>query len=400
MGQTQPPGSGRSVGRERAADRKQRLTDTGYMRRALSEARRGRGTSWPNPMVGALIVRGGRVVGRGFHRRPGEPHAEVNALGRARRRARGSTVYVTLEPCSHCGRTPPCADALIEAGVARVVFSHYDPNPTVAGRGAEQLRAAGIDVSVGVLGDEARRLNEVFVRLVTSGRPFVTLKSATTLDGCVATASGHSQWITGVPARRRVHAMRRDHGAVLVGVGTVLADDPSLTVREVPGPSPLRIVLDSWLRTPATARLATTLAQGTVFVCREDADLNRRSALEAAGATVWPLPAAADGRPGLTALLERAAEESIPSILVEGGRAVFTSFLQEGRADKLCAFVAPRIIGGGLGLTLPLARERMDEALELHAVRVHAFGQDALLEGYFDPYFASNATELAVVPRD
>ncbi len=385
--------------RRRSAEREQDLRDASLLGKALSEARRGRRSAWPNPMVGAIVVQGTRQVGRGYHRRPGEAHAEIKALERAGKRARGATLYLNLEPCSHHGRTPPCVDAVIEAQIARVVFSQYDPNPRVAGRGARRLLDAGIEVRAGLLGDRARRLNEVFIGTITQGRPFVTLKSASTLDGAVATRTGHSQWITGPAARKRVHSLRRDHGAVLVGVGTVLADDPSLTVRAVPGPSPLRIVLDSHLRTPPGAKLATDLARGTVFACLEDVDQAKSNELEASGATIWGLPGGADGRVDLEALLQRAAGEEISSILVEGGAAVFSAFLEAGLADKLCAFVAPRILGGGRPLVGDFGYRRIDEALSLHGVRVRGVGGDCLIDGYFDPYFDSDPADPAACPR-
>ncbi len=389
----------RASKRRRSRDRERELRDTRHLRQALVEARRGRGSVWPNPMVGAVVVLGSRQVARGHHRRPGGPHAEIEALRRAGRRARGATLYLNLEPCSHHGRTPPCADAVIEAGIARVVFCHYDPNPLVAGKGAERLRAAGIEVEAGLLGESARRLNEVFVCTVGRRRPFVTLKSASTLDGALASAEGHSQWITGVEARRMVHKMRRDHGAVLVGVGTVLADDPALTVRHVAGVSPRRIVLDSHLRTPLSAACAGDLARGTVFACIDAARGEKRRALEERGAAVWPLPPGARGRVDLGALLRRAAEEGIASILVEGGAAVYSAFVEEGLADKLCAFIAPRVLGGGRALVHDLGHRRIDDAPRLSGVRVRQVGADGLLEGYFDPYFDSDPADPAAHPR-
>lgn len=384
------------MSRKRGATEKQDLEDARLMRKALAEARRGRGKVWPNPMVGAVVVRAQgqgnrqRMISRGHHPRVGEPHAEIMALRRAGKEARGATIYVSLEPCAHQGRTPPCADALIKAGVARVVFAHYDPNPAVAGRGAERLRAAGIEVRAGILGTAARRLNEVFIHTIRSGRPFVILKSATTLDGAVATATGHSQWITSAQSRRRVHGLRRDAGAVLVGVGTMLADDPSLTVRHVPGPSPLRIVLDSSLRAPLDAQLCNELARGTIFACLKGADAAKAAELEARGAQIWRLPKDEEGRVDLKALLARAAEDGLASILVEGGTSVFTTFLRAGLVDKISAFVAPRILGGGQALIHDLGLRRMDEALKLADVRVSQVGPDALVEGYTDPYFDSD----------
>ncbi len=369
------------------------LEDARIMRKALAEARRGQHAAWPNPLVGAVVMQGKRMLARGYHRRPGEPHAEIIALRRAGKRARGGTLYVTLEPCSHHGRTPPCAEAIVQAGVSRVVFAHYDPNPLVAGRGAAYLEAAGVRVTAGVLGGAARRLNEVFLHTITSGRPFVLLKSATTLDGAVATSSGQSQWVTGPEARRTVHKMRRAAAAVLVGRGTVVADNPALTVRHVAGRSPLRIVLDSRLRTPLAARLCSDLARGTVFAAIEGADAEKAEELERRGARVWFLPADGNGRVDLVGLLDRAAQEQIASILVEGGAQVFGAFLEAGLANKICAFVAPKIIGGGRPLVADLGRTHMDQAHALYDVIVRQVGADALIEGYTDPYFATDPAD-------
>jgi diaminohydroxyphosphoribosylaminopyrimidine deaminase/5-amino-6-(5-phosphoribosylamino)uracil reductase len=383
------------VSRRRTSRNKEALEDARIMRKALVEARRGYRAAWPNPLVGAVVMQGKRMLARGYHRRPGEPHAEIMALRRAGRRARGGTLYVTLEPCAHHGRTPPCVEAIIQAGIARVVFAQHDPNPRVAGRGAVRLREAGIEVAAGVLGRAARRLNEVFLHTITSGRPFVLLKSATTLDGAVATASGQSQWITGEASRRAVHRMRRDTAAVLVGRGTVETDDPALTVRHVQGQSPLRIILDSRLRTPLDARVCTDLARGTVFAAIEGADAETALLLEARGARVWFLPANREGRVDLLGLLDRAAQERIASILVEGGAQVFTAFLQAGLADKLCAFIAPKIVGGGQSLVLDMGIEQMDCAHRLHDVVVRQVGEDALVEGYIDPYFDTDPADAS-----
>ena len=346
-----------------APDRRE--DDLRWMARALTLASKGLGRTSPNPMVGAVIVRDGEIVGEGFHPQAGEPHAEVFALREAGARAKGATAYVSLEPCNHHGRTPPCTEALIAAGVARVVVAATDPNPLVSGRGLDRLAIAGVAVASGLLEAESRRLNEAFERWITTGRPFVTVKLATSLDGRIAAQTGRSQWITGAPARAQVHRLRAHADAVLVGSGTALADDPRLTARDVPGPwhPPLRIVVDSALRVPPRAKLFDPAAPGGALVATalpEDAPAAR--ALIARGVTVWSLPGA-DGRVDLAALLERlGARDPAPvtSLLVEGGGVLAGALLRAGLVDKLVTHVAPLVIGGdgkpafdALGLAAP-----------------------------------------------
>jgi len=259
--------------------------DRGFMERALALAARGRGMVSPNPMVGAVVVNGGAVVGEGWHRKAGGPHAEVFAFREAGERAKGATLYVTLEPCCHHGKTPPCTDLVIGSGIARVVTAMRDDNPLVCGKGCAQLAAAGIAVEVGLMEKEARRLNESFLTFIRTGRPFVTVKLASTLDGFIADSAGKSAWITGPEARKLVHRWRAWSDAVLVGAGTVLADDPRLTVRDAEGSDPLRVVVDSHLRTPPGAKV---VGDGTVIIAATDeADEGKARALEDAGATVW-----------------------------------------------------------------------------------------------------------------
>jgi diaminohydroxyphosphoribosylaminopyrimidine deaminase/5-amino-6-(5-phosphoribosylamino)uracil reductase len=321
-------------------------TDEAMMRRALDLAALGLGEASPNPVVGCVLARAGRVVGEGFHARAGGPHAEVVALRQAGSRARGATLYVTLEPCAHQGRTPPCAPRVRDAGVARVVAALRDPNPLVAGRGLSLLRRSGIAVETGLLAAESARLNERFLAWSRHGRPFVLLKAALTLDGRIATSSGRSRWITSPSQRRQARWLRRLHDAVLVGVDTALADDPLLL------PSPrtrrafTRVVLDSRLRLPATSRLARTATKRTpVLVASCAPHPGRRRALEAAGVEVLTVPEE-NGRVSLPATLEALSARGLTSLMVEGGGEVLGSFLARRLVDQVALFQAPLLLGG------------------------------------------------------
>lgn len=316
--------------------------DHRYMARALELAGRGLYTATPNPRVGCVIVREGAVAGEGWHERAGAPHAEVNALAAAGARARGATAYVSLEPCVHQGRTGPCAEALIGAGVARVVAALEDPNPLVAGRGLAMLRGKGIDVARGLLEDEAREMNIGFVSRMTRSRPWVRMKLAASLDGKIALLNGRSQWITGEAARRDGHHWRARACAVLTGFGTVREDDPRLTVREVATPrQPLRVVVDSRLETPPTARV---LEGGGVLVVAARKERARIAALEAKGAEVVVLPNSA-GKVDLYALFRELARRELNEVHVEGGFRLNGSLLAEGLVDELVVYLAPSIIG-------------------------------------------------------
>lgn len=354
-----------------------------YMSRALQLARRARYTTQPNPRVGCVIVKDGVVVGEGFTSPVGGPHAEAVALKQAGERARGATVYVTLEPCSHHGRTPPCADALVSAGVARVVFAVQDSNPLVGGRGLERLVAAGIAVETGVLEAEARALNAGFLRRMAGGLPHVRVKLAMSLDGRTAMASGESQWITGAAARRDVQKLRADSGAVVTGVGTVLADDPSLTVRPeewtdwptaLPPVQPLRVVVDSLLQTPASARMLS-LPGHTVIATAEDHDEERAQWLRAAGAEIWPLPTLA-GRVLLRALLEKLREAQVNDVLVEAGPTLASAFLAAGVVDELVVYQAPTLLGSTARPLLDLPLSQMAEQKRLRVLDMRMVGDD------------------------
>ena len=322
------------------------------MRRALVLAQQATGRTSPNPMVGAVIVKDGRIVGEGYHRRAGEPHAEVEALRVAGEAARGATMYVTLEPCAHVGRTPPCTDAIIAAGIAEVYYAIADPNPLVSGKGHAQLAAAGIRVQSGVCEAEAFELNRPFFKHITTGRPFVTAKFAMSLDGKIATVTGQSRWISNAAARRRVHHLRNRTDAVLVGAGTVIADDPSLTTR-LPDLSPdsirhpLRIVADSRGRVPLSAKVFDPDLPGqTVVAATELIPADHRRELVERGVDVWLLPANDDGRVRLSALFDELGRRGILTVLVEGGSELLGACFRERLIDRVWVFIAPLIIGG------------------------------------------------------
>lgn len=355
-----------------------------YMRQALSIARFAEGRTSPNPMVGAVVVRDGRVVGQGWHRKAGTPHAEVHALRQADALASGADLYVTLEPCSHYGRTPPCAKAIIDAGVKRVVVAMTDPNPLVAGKGVAMLRQAGIEVIEDVLLDEAERLNEVFLKWIAHNTPFIVLKTAMTLDGKIATATGDSQWITGAAARRLVHEMRDIYDGILVGVGTVLADNPSLTARldGGRGKNPLRIVVDSEARIPLTANLITDHAATTVIAVTSRAPSEKIKALETAGAEV--LIVNDSGQVDLRRLFQLLGKQNITSVFVEGGAAINGTLLRERLIDKIHVFIAPKLVGGKTAPS-PVGGKGIDalqDALRLRDVAVRMIGGDILISGY------------------
>ena len=358
--------------------------DTGWMARALELAERGRGLTSPNPLVGAVVVREGRIVGEGFHARAGGPHAEVEALAHAGAAARGATLYVTLEPCNHVGRTAPCVDAVLAAGVRRVVAAIADTNPRVRGGGAARLRAAGVEVSLGCGVDEARAQNRVFFTAVRELRPHVTLKCAMTLDGKIAAADGSARWITGEEARREAHRMRSHSDAVAVGIGTALADDPALDVRlGAPWPrEPYRVVVDSAARLPVAARLiAAGTAGRAVVAVTDDAPADRVAALEARGATVLRCKAR-QARVDVEDLCTRLFALEVMALLVEGGGGLAAAFAEAGLVDRAAFFVAPKLLGGAAAPTAIAGAGRpLADALVLDAVRVRALGADWLFEG-------------------
>jgi diaminohydroxyphosphoribosylaminopyrimidine deaminase / 5-amino-6-(5-phosphoribosylamino)uracil reductase len=353
---------------------------------ALGLARRSLGATWPNPAVGCVLVQygdgGPAIVGRGWTASGGRPHAETEALRRAGLAAKGATAYVTLEPCSHHGRTPPCADALINAGIARAVIAIGDPDPRVSGRGVKQLQGAGIAVSLGVLADDAAELNAGFFSRINQSRPLVTLKIASTLDGRIASATGESQWITGDRARSVGHRLRAANDAVAVGIGTVLADDPELTCR-LPGMlarSPVRIVFDSALRLPVDCRIARSARlTRSIVLTGSKADAARRRDLEKTGVEVMEVEPGADGRVDLEAALEALAGLGLTSLLCEGGGGLAGSFVREKLADRIAWFRGPTLIGGdGLASIAAFGVERLDDAPRFVRTALARAGEDTL----------------------
>jgi diaminohydroxyphosphoribosylaminopyrimidine deaminase/5-amino-6-(5-phosphoribosylamino)uracil reductase len=353
--------------------------DERFMARALELAAQGLGRTWPNPPVGAVFVRGGRIVGEGWHTRAGAPHAEVEALRRAGRRARGATLYVTLEPCTHWGRTPPCVEALLPLRLRRVVVAMTDPNPRVRGRGVRRLRAAGVRVTVGPGEERARVLTAGYCTRVLHGRPQVTLKLAATFDGRIATAAGASRWITGPAARALAHGLRDLSDAILVGAGTVRADDPRLTCRLPGGHDPLRVVLAGpRLELPARARV---LRRGTVVVAPRGASAARVAAIRRRGAEVVLLPATR-GRVAFADVVRALGARGVTSLLVEGGGAVAAEAIRARVADRLILFLAPMLFGGdGVPAIGPLGVLRPDGAVRVEVVALTRIGPDLLLEG-------------------
>ncbi len=381
--------------------------DARFMRRAIALAARGAGWTNPNPLVGCVIVRDGRIIGEGWHERCGCAHAERNALASCAKRAtaetaqpaheaadgdiaggaaRGATAYVTLEPCCHTGKQPPCTEALIASGIARVVVGSRDPNPLVAGKGAAQLRAAGIRVDEDVLRDECDRLNPVFFHFITKNTPYVVAKWAMSADGKIACASGDARWVTGQAARADGHELRHRLAAILVGINTVLADDPLLTCRRAGDASshqPVRIVLDSQLRIPVSSRIVHSASSGeallVVATCTTAPE--KAAALKAAGAEVWQLPADADGRVALQPLLHAMGERGLDSVLIEGGSGVHASFFAEDLVDEAVVYLAPKVVGGA---DAPSAvggqgASKMADATTLGAPRVSMIGPDVKL---------------------
>ena len=366
-----------------------RQNGTVYMRLALRLAEEARGRTSPNPMVGAVLVKDGRVIGQGYHSRAGAPHAEIEALRAASESPAGATMYVTLEPCCIHGKTPPCTDAIIGAGIQRVVAAMVDPNPNISAQGFQQLRAAGISVEVGLLEAEARRLNEAFIKHQTTGWPFVTAKYAMSLDGKIATKTGESKYLTNEASRAYVHQLRDQVDAIMVGVGTIRADDPCLTTRlaDQPGHSPHRVILDTHLSLPVTAHVVTDLddAPTTVFTC-PTVNQQKVQQLCDRGVHVQPVACQTDGRLDLHQVLSYLGQAEIMSVLLEGGAEVHGTALLGRFVDKVLVFVAPLIIGGKTARS-PVEGEgiaALHDALRLREVTTQRFDNDLLIEGYLD----------------
>lgn len=356
-------------------------TDERYMKTALSLARKGMEGASPNPMVGAVVVKNGRVVGKGYHKRYGEAHAEVNALNDAGKAANGGTLYLNLEPCCHFGKTPPCTDAVIKAGIKRVVAGMTDPNPKVSGKGFEILKRGGIQVDVGVLEEECGRLNEAFIKRITTGRPFVILKVAASLDGKTATKNKESKWITSEASRLYVHMIRKRVDAIMTGIGTVLADDPILMPRAGKlKKTPLRVVVDSKLRVPASAQV---VGKNTLFVVTEKASGKRVDFLKTQGAEVEVFKPRGE-RVDMALVMKHLGKRGINSVMVEAGPELSASLLMEGLVDKVLFFYAPKIIGGveAPGIVGGAGIEKLSDAISLKDIKIKRFGADILVEGY------------------
>ncbi|ETP70173.1 5-amino-6-(5-phosphoribosylamino)uracil reductase [Planococcus glaciei CHR43] len=353
-----------------------------YMDLALTNAKTMKGQTDPNPLVGSVIVNDNRIVGIGAHLKAGEPHAEIHALRMAGEAARGGTIYVTLEPCSHHGRTGPCALAIIEAGLKKVVIATLDPNPIVAGNGVKMLEEAGIEVLVGIREEESRKMNEVFNKFIETQQPFVILKAASTLDGKIASHTLDSKWITSEDARRDVHVLRSENRAILVGVGTVIADDPELTSRIPNGRHPLRIVLDSKLRIPLDAKVVTdNLADTWIFTSKQH-DPKKRARLEALGITV--IETSGEQRTDIPDVVRILGERSISSLFIEGGGTINAAFLENGLVDKVVLYFAPKLIGGKDAPTFLEGSgfELMKQAVELEDGEFLKIGKDFRFTGY------------------
>ncbi|UCD95073.1 MAG: bifunctional diaminohydroxyphosphoribosylaminopyrimidine deaminase/5-amino-6-(5-phosphoribosylamino)uracil reductase RibD [Candidatus Zixiibacteriota bacterium] len=353
--------------------------DEKYIRLALELAEKGRGKTSPNPLVGAVIVKSGRIVGQGYHRKAGTPHAEINALSDARENARGASLYVNLEPCCHYGRTQPCTGEIIKAGVRKVIFSLRDPNPPVNGKGAAQLRKAGIRVRSGVLRKEAEQLNEVYLKFITTGRPFVILKTAQTFDGRIATGSGDSKWVTGSKARKLVHRLRAECDAVAVGAGTVRADNPSLTVRLMNGRNPYRLIVSTGLKFPRTISLFNDNDDAKTIVATVE---NSARKLNVKNLIVWEIK---KGKGGLSLddFLDKAGQFGISSLLVEGGATLATSFIKSGLVDKHYIFLAPKVLGAGIEAVGNLNIRKMSDAIGYKSMAyIPGYEPDFLFIGY------------------
>lgn len=359
------------------------MSDEEYMRLAIKLAKQAEGNTSPNPMVGAVIVSpNGEIIAQGYHQKAGQPHAEINALKASKGRAHGATMYVSLEPCAHTGRTGPCCDAIIRAGIKKVIFAVNDPNPLVAGEGERRLIAAGLEVIKGICAQEATELNEKFFNWITNKRPFVSIKYAMTLDGKIATVGGDSKWITGEEARTYAHELRNAHDAILVGVNTVLADDPQLTTRMVKGKNPVRLVLDANARIPLHASALNGEAETIIIVSNKADPFKLQLLRQLPKVSVLELPLLATGF-NLQSLMEELSKRQLTSLLIEGGAATHGMFLDAGLVDRVYAFIAPKVLGGANSIAAISGngKQFVADAFTLHNTRFVQLGKDYLITG-------------------
>lgn len=362
------------------------VKDEQYMRMALSLARKGLGATSPNPMVGAVLVKGGKIVGKGYHKKAGSHHAEVAAINEAKEEAKGATLYVNLEPCFHFGKTPPCADAVIEAGIKKVVVSMLDPNPLVNGRGVEKLKKAGIDVKVGLLEEEAKRVNEVFIVSMERKRPFFTLKAAVSLDGKIATKTCDSRWISNEESRKHVNGLRSVTDGIVVGINTVIADNPLLIPKTArPKKIPVRIVLDSKLRIPLACDMVKTSEKYPTWIfTNEDSRVDKETKLKSMGIDVIRVPRDETGRVPLKYVCDELYKRGIVSVIIEGGGEINSAFLKEGLIDKVLFFYSPILIGGKGAFNLIGGKgiDFLKDAYRIDIVSLKRFKDDICVEGY------------------
>lgn len=357
------------------------MTGQDYMKRALELAKKGAGHTSPNPMVGCVVVKDGRIVTEGYHERYGEFHAERNALTRCEEDLTGAEMYVTLEPCCHQGNTPPCTDIIIERGIGKVYVGSMDPNPKVAGKGVKILQEHGIEVETGMLEKECLALNEIFFHYITTGMPYVAMKYAMTLDGKIASCTGDSKWVTGEKARHHVHELRKQYSAILAGIGTVLADDPMLNCRIEEGVDPVRVVCDSTLRIPLSSQLVKTAGDIPVIVAYAKENPEKEKALLQAGVEL--ISAGRDGRVDLVVLMRELGKRKIDSVLVEGGGAIHGSLLKSGLVQKIYCYLAPKLIGGREASS-PVEGDgfsRMKDALPVTEIEILSLGEDICISG-------------------
>ncbi|MDP3804868.1 MAG: bifunctional diaminohydroxyphosphoribosylaminopyrimidine deaminase/5-amino-6-(5-phosphoribosylamino)uracil reductase RibD [Candidatus Omnitrophota bacterium] len=356
--------------------------DVKYMRNAISLARKATGKTGPNPVVGAVVVKGGRIVGAGYHKKAGLPHAEVNALKAAGKRAMGATLYVTLEPCDHFGKTPPCTEAVIKSGIKKVVIAMKDPNPVNNGRGIRKLKKYGISTYAGILQEEAVSMNKPYIKFITKGLPYVTIKAAGSLDGKIAARTGDSKWISSEASRRYVQGLRARADAVMVGVNTVIKDDPILMSWLKKAKQPIRVIVDSRLRTPLNAKIFSRIGQSPVIIATAKKSKKIKSYVHK-GAEVAVTGSSGGGRVDLKRLLKILAKKGVMNVLVEGGGELNAGFIEEGLADRMLFFISPKIIGGRDAVTSVEGRgvTAVKDAMLLRGVKVRRFGDDILIEG-------------------